>query len=155
MIAVIVCVLGGLVFLLQPDNRDAGPQERTFEVSIADGEMSPEEISAREGDRVPISIELGEPIELHLHGYDVEREVVPGEPVRLSFEADLTGRFEIGNDETEEELGELQVRPVNQTLGLLLLAALSLGAYLGFVGLSRVLGAAGASGGSRRRTRSR
>jgi hypothetical protein len=71
------------------------------------------------------------------------------------FEADLTGRFEIENDETEEELGELQVRPVNQTLGLLLLAALSLGAYLGFVGLSRVLGGgAGASGGSRR-TRSR
>jgi Cupredoxin-like domain len=140
LIAVIVCVLGGLFLLLRPDNRAAGPQERTFEVSIADGEMSPEEISAREGDRVTISIELGEPIELHLHGYDVEREVGPGEPGRLSFEADLTGRFEFENDETEEELGELQVRPVNQTLGLLLLAALSLGAYLGFVGLSRVLG---------------
>jgi hypothetical protein len=125
---VIVCVLGGLFFLLRPDNRDAGPQERTFGVSIADGEMSPEEISAREGNRVLISIELGEPIELHLHDYDIEREVGPGEPGRLSFEADLMGRFEIENHETEEELGELQVRPVN------------LGAYLGFVGLSRVLG---------------
>ncbi|HZF57523.1 MAG TPA: cupredoxin domain-containing protein [Rubrobacter sp.] len=135
----IVCVLGGLFFLLRPDNRAAGPQERTFEISVVDGEMSPEGISAREGDRVTISIESGEPIELHLHGYDVEREVGPGEPGRLSFEADLTGRFEFENDETEEELGELQVRPVNQTLGLLL-DALFLGAYLGFVGLSRVLG---------------
>ena len=107
----IVCVLGGLFLLLRPDNRAAGPQERTFEVSIADREMSSEEISAREGDRVTISIELGEPIELHLHGYDVEREVGPGEPGRLSFEADLTGGFEIENHETEEELGELQVRP--------------------------------------------
>jgi len=111
LIAAIVCVLGGLFFLLRPDNRAAGPQEQTFEVSIADGEMSPEEISAREGDRVTISIESDEPLELHVHGYDVEREVGPGEPGRLSFEADLTGRFEIENHETEEELGELQVRP--------------------------------------------
>jgi cbb3-type cytochrome oxidase subunit 3 len=44
LIAVIVCVLGGLFFLLRPDYRAAGSQERTFEVSIEDGEMSPEEI---------------------------------------------------------------------------------------------------------------
>jgi cbb3-type cytochrome oxidase subunit 3 len=111
LIAVIVCVLGGLFFLLRPDARDAGPQERALEVSISDGEMSPEEISARKGDRVTLNIESDEPIELHVHGYDVEREVGPGEPGRLSFEADLTGRFEIENHETEEELGELQVRP--------------------------------------------
>ncbi len=111
LIAVIVCVLGGLFFLLRPDPPAAGPQERAFEVSIADGEMSPEEISARKGDRVTLNIESDEPIELHVHGYDVEREVGPGEPGRLSFEADLTGRFEIENHETEEELGELQVRP--------------------------------------------
>ena len=97
MIAVIVCVLGGLFFLLRPGARDAGPQERTFEVSIADGEMSPEEISAREGGRVTIRIESDEPIELHVHGYDVEREVGPGEPGWLSFEANLTGRFESEN----------------------------------------------------------
>ena len=92
LITVIVCVLGGLVFLLRPDNRDAGPQERTFEISVADGEMSPEGISAREGDRVTISIESGEPIELHVHGYDVEREVGPGEPSRLASRAGYLSR---------------------------------------------------------------
>jgi hypothetical protein len=93
--------------LAHPDNRAAGPQERTFEVSIEDGEMSPGEISARKGDRVTLSIELDESLELHVHGYDVEREIGPGEPGRLSFEADLTGRFEIENHETKEEVGEL------------------------------------------------
>ena len=111
LIAVIVCVLGGLFFLLRPDERAAGPQERTFEVSIADGEMSPEEVSAREGDRLTLSIESDEPVELHVHGYDIEREVEPGETAEISFEADLTGRFEIENHETEQGLGELQVRP--------------------------------------------
>ena len=110
LIAVIVCVLGGLFFLLRPDERAAGPQERTFEVSIADGEMSPEEVSAREGDRLTLSIESDEPVELHVHGYDIEREVEPGVTAEISFEAELTGRFEIENHETEKALGELQGR---------------------------------------------
>ncbi len=111
LIAVIVCVLGGLFFLLRPDTRAAGPQERVFDVSIEEGEMSPEEVSAREGDRVTLRIRSNEQLEIHVHGYDVEREVEPGQAAELYFEADLTGRFEIENHETEEELGELQVRP--------------------------------------------
>lgn len=110
-IAVIVRVLGGLFFLLRPDTRAAGPRERTFDVSIEGGEMSPEEISANEGDRVTLSIESDEPLELHVHGYDVEREVGPGQRAELSFRADLTGRFEIENHETEQVLGEIQVLP--------------------------------------------
>ncbi len=111
MIAIVVCVLGGLFFLLRPDTRAAGPQERTFDVSIEEGEMSPEEISANEGDRVTLSIESDERLELHVHGYDLEREVEPGQKAELSFGADLTGRFEMENHETEQVLGELQVRP--------------------------------------------
>ena len=111
LIAVVVCVLGGLFFLLRPDPPAAGPQERAFDVSIEDGEMSPGEVSAREGDRVTLRIRSNEQLEMHVHGYDVEREIKAGQAAELSFEADLTGRFEIENHETEEELGELQVRP--------------------------------------------
>jgi len=50
-------------------------------------------------------------MELHLHGYDVEGEVGPGQKTTLRFEADLTGRFEIEDHATEQELGVLQVRP--------------------------------------------
>lgn len=110
-IAVVVLVLGGLFLLLRPDTRAAGPQDRRFEVAIEDGEMTPGEISVNEGDRVTLSIESDEPVEVHLHGYDVERDAGPGPAAELHFEADLTGRFEIENHETEEELGELQVRP--------------------------------------------
>jgi hypothetical protein len=35
----------------------------------------------------------------------------PGESTKLSFEAELTGRFEIEDHNTEEELGTLVVRP--------------------------------------------
>jgi hypothetical protein len=57
--------------------------------------MSPAEISVNEYDRVTLRVSSDKPMELHLHGYDVEREVEPGREAKLRFKADLTGRFEI------------------------------------------------------------
>jgi plastocyanin len=110
-VLVVVLVLGGLFFLLRPDTPEGGPQDRTIEVSIKDGEMDPEEISVDQGDTVTLRVSADEPTELHVHGYDVERELEPGKEAEIDFEADLTGRFEIENHETEKELGVLQVRP--------------------------------------------
>ena len=49
--------------------------------------MSPEEVSVRDGDRVTMNFTSDSPIEIHVHGYDLEREVEPGERTDLSFEA--------------------------------------------------------------------
>ena len=110
-ILVVVLFLGGLLFLLRPETPSGTPRERTFDVSITDGEMKPAEISADRGDKVTLRIDSDEPMELHMHGYDAGQEVEPGQRAKLRFKADLTGRFEIGDHETEEELGVLQVRP--------------------------------------------
>ena len=111
LIAVIVLILGGLFFLLRPDTPAGVPRDRVFDVSIEGGEMSPAEISVNEGDRVMLRVSSDKPMEFHVHGYDVEREVGPGRKAELHFEADLTGRFEIEDHESEKELGVLQVRP--------------------------------------------
>ena len=73
--------------------------------------MSPEEVSVRQGDRVNMGITSNSPVEIHVHGYDLEREVGPGGPTELSFEADLAGRFPMEDHETENELGVLVVEP--------------------------------------------
>ena len=104
-------VLGGLFVVLRPDTPDTAPAERSFEIAIGEGGMSPEEVSAREGDRVTMGFASDRPVEVHVHGYDLEREVEPGEPAELSFEADLTGRFPIEDHETEREIGVLVVEP--------------------------------------------
>jgi hypothetical protein len=112
-VAVLVLVgLAALFLVLRPGPSQTGaPRERTIELTVEDGAMTPEEIEVREGDRVRLRVTSDEQMEIHLHGYDIEREVAPGEPATLSFEADLTGRFEIEDHESEEVLGVLIVQP--------------------------------------------
>ena len=107
----VVLVLAALFLLLRPDAPTAGPQTREFDLSISDDVMEPSDITVSEGDRVVLRISTDSATEVHVHGYDLEREVEPDEAARLSFEADLTGRFEIEDHETEEELGTLVVEP--------------------------------------------
>lgn len=118
---VVVLVLFGLVglyFALRPDPTTSGdatpadePQERVFDVAIENGAMSPAEVSVEEGDQVTLRLTSDSPVEVHLHGYDLEEEVLPGEETVLSFEAEITGRFEIEDHETEATLGALLVQP--------------------------------------------
>ena len=110
-VLVVVLVLGGLFFLLRPDNPAGNPQDRAFDLSIKGGEMSPSEVSVNKGDTVTLRVSSDRPMEFHLHGYDVEQEVEPGQKAKLRFKADLTGRFEIEDHDSEKELGVLQVRP--------------------------------------------
>ncbi len=71
--------------------------------------MTPSEITI--GDRARFRITSDSPLEFHLHGYDLEEEVEPGELTELAFDATLTGRFEIEHEQTHEELGTLLVQP--------------------------------------------
>ena len=49
----------------------------------------------------------GASTEVHLHGYDLQGEIAPGEPATFSVDADLTWRFEIEDHEPEKALGVL------------------------------------------------
>ena len=120
LIVVVLVLIGlvGLFFALRPDPTTSGdgtpadePQERVFDVAIENGAMSPTEISVDEGDQVTLLLTSDSPVEVHLHGYDLEEEVLPGEETVLSFEAEITGRFEIEDHETEAALGALLVQP--------------------------------------------
>jgi len=112
-------VLVGLFFLLRPaptpetattpESEADGPQENTFDLAIVGGSITPSEITV--GDRVRFRISSDSPLEFHLHGYDLEEGVEPGELAELVFDATLTGRFEIENEQTYVELGTLLVQP--------------------------------------------
>jgi plastocyanin len=88
-----------------------GPQEKTFDLAIKEGAMTPDEVTVSEGDHVNLRITSDSPLEFHLHGYDLEKEVEAGEPAQLSFDATITGRFPVEDHDTDTELGMLLVQP--------------------------------------------
>jgi hypothetical protein len=49
--------------------------------------------------------------EIHVHGYDIEKEVPGGETVTVSFKATIEGIFEIEFHSSGEQIGELRVEP--------------------------------------------
>jgi len=49
--------------------------------------------------------------EVHLHGYDLMRDVAPGRPLRLTFVARLSGTFDLELEDARLGLGELSVPP--------------------------------------------
>ena len=87
-----------------------GPEARGFEWAITrDGAVR--EFTVREGDTLTLRMSADRKVSLHIHGYDLKRELVPGETAVLSFAATLSGRFEIEDELTEKELGVLVVEP--------------------------------------------
>ena len=116
-VLVTLIILVVLFFLLRPESSapESSDVEETQEESVAlainGNNMSPDEVSVTEGDQVNLQITSDHPIAFHLHGYDLEEEVEPGEPGELSFEATMTGRFPIEDHDTEVELSTLLVQP--------------------------------------------
>ncbi len=70
-----------------------------------------EEVRVRRGDRVRLTITSDQPDEVHLHGYDIERPVGPGQPARLRFMADAEGIFELELHGSHTPIASLEVRP--------------------------------------------
>jgi putative copper export protein/mono/diheme cytochrome c family protein len=71
--------------------------EQTFTLTVEHGSL-PEAmrtIRVHEGDVVQLRWRADRPLTLHLHGYDLEWRVLPGQPVEASFTAYATGRFPI------------------------------------------------------------
>jgi len=99
-----------LFFLLRPAS-SAPEEEEQVALAINGNTMSPDQVSVTEGQEVTLQITSDQPIEFHVHGYDLEEEVQPGEPVELMFEAKTPGRFPIEDHDTEAELGTLLVQP--------------------------------------------
>jgi len=59
-------------------------------------------IEVAKGDTVRIVVSSDVEDEIHLHGYDIEREAAPGKPARFKFKADVEGAFELESHAAED-----------------------------------------------------
>jgi FtsP/CotA-like multicopper oxidase with cupredoxin domain len=59
-------------------------------------------IEVAKGDTVRIVVTSDVEDEIHLHGYDIEKEAGPGKPARFKFKADVEGAFELESHVAED-----------------------------------------------------
>jgi hypothetical protein len=67
--------------------------------------------TVKQGDKVVLVVRTDSGEAVHLHGYNIEKPVTPGTPVRIPFTANLPGRFEVELHPTDALLAVVEVRP--------------------------------------------
>jgi FtsP/CotA-like multicopper oxidase with cupredoxin domain len=70
-----------------------------------------QEIDATEGETVRFRVKATEDEEIHVHGYDIEKEIPAGRTVPVSLKATITGIFEIEFHHSGALLARLKVQP--------------------------------------------
>jgi hypothetical protein len=64
-----------------------------------------------QGDTVRFRVRADVTDHVHVHGYDLMKDVEPGKTIAFSFPATITGIFEIELEEAGEQIGQLRVDP--------------------------------------------
>ena len=62
-------------------------------------------------DRVVLVVRSDVADHVHLHGYDVMRDVAPGKPARLPFKATIPGVFEVELEDRGLQIADITVQP--------------------------------------------
>jgi len=89
------------------------PKPDIPEVSFENGEPAGGElkVEASKGDTIAFKVRSDVSEEIHVHGYDISREVGPGQPVTLRFPADLVGIYEVEMEGGGIPIAELEITP--------------------------------------------
>jgi hypothetical protein len=109
-VAVVIAVSGG------NDNGDSNSSTFNLRLKNAALASGPKTMTAKKDSLVRIVISTDAPDQVHLHGYDIEKEATPAKPAVLSFKANIEGSFELESHTAEHEgkqplLGHLHVEP--------------------------------------------
>jgi heme/copper-type cytochrome/quinol oxidase subunit 2 len=86
----------------------------TQRITVRDGKPlgGVQKISVTKGDTVRLSVSSPDTSEeIHVHGYDLMRDMAPGRPATFRFEASNEGVFEIELEDTATKIASLEVQP--------------------------------------------
>ena len=68
-------------------------------------------ISLEKGETVRMTVSADAPEHVHVHGYDIVRDVGPGKPGRFRFPAKLEGIFDVELENSRVLIARLRVEP--------------------------------------------
>lgn len=96
-----------------PRGEAGGGSAEVPTIVVRDGEPvgGVQKLEYSAGDEIRFRVESDIAEEVHVHGYDLLKEVQPGGSVEFSFPADIEGIFEVELEQSAVQLIELQVNP--------------------------------------------
>jgi ABC-type glycerol-3-phosphate transport system substrate-binding protein len=91
----------------------SAPKPRTITVVVEAGRPKGgiQRPTVDKGDKVVLVVRTDSGEAVHLHGYNIEKDVVPGKAVRMPFTANIAGRFEVELHPTDALLAVIEVKP--------------------------------------------
>ena len=96
----------------EPTTTTAGFSGTLIEAKVTGDQVdtASRRVRVSRGDKVRIQVEADHAEEVHVHGYDLKKDVAPGKPAVIEFTADAPGVFEVELEEAALKLFELQVQ---------------------------------------------
>jgi hypothetical protein len=113
-VAAVVAVVAVVVILVagggSDDNGGSSNAASTGKVPVlTQGKVT--KLDYTEGDQVKFQVRLDHADEIHVHGYNIEKEAEADKPVTFSFKATINGIFEIELHHSDAQIGQLTVQP--------------------------------------------
>ena len=111
--AVIVAVVAIVVLSGGDDSSDKTVPAEVPTIVIKDGKPvgGIQDLEVNKGDTLEFRVKSDADHEIHLHGYDVAKDVPAGGSVTYKLTADIDGIFEVEIEDLKEQIAELTVNP--------------------------------------------
>jgi FtsP/CotA-like multicopper oxidase with cupredoxin domain len=89
------------------------PEEAPVVVTVEGGQPvgGVQTITVKSGDQVRFTVRADAPEEVHVHGFDISKDVGPGEDAAFAFPADIEGIFEVELENSAVQIIKLVVEP--------------------------------------------
>jgi len=90
----------------------AGFSGKLIEIKVTGDQVETAErrVTVATGEKVRIRVQSDVADEVHVHGYDLKKDVAPGKPAVIEFTADVPGSFEVELEEAHRKLIDLLVQ---------------------------------------------
>lgn len=96
-----------------PPPPPARPGPARVEVTIQGGVPvgGPRRVTVAKGRRVVLVVTSDVADHVHLHGYDIMRDVAPGSPARIAFQASIVGTVEAELEDSGVQIAAVTTKP--------------------------------------------
>jgi hypothetical protein len=108
--AIVVLVVGYVLISSGGDSDDSGGTA-TIRVVDAKPQGGVKKLRFKKGDQVRFKVVSDTADEIHVHGYDLMKDVEKDGSVSFSFKGSIDGRFEVELEDHKQQIAELDVEP--------------------------------------------